>query len=761
MSKPTTVKPTKEENKGVLKYDHTGATFPFVALVAAKLVPGYKIIVRKGLEKPELTLVPSGDMITGSYSCAKYLARSTPSSSLYGSDALSATRCDEWIDKIAHFKTDAISALVVQLNEHFVLRTFLVGYAITIADIALFARIQLVKELKDEIVNKAKNLPHLNRWLAYLNTLAAFQEVTRLYTGEKEPALANSAVPEKAAPKKGIMGWEGNMERLALPNLNMGEVCTRFPPEPSGYMHIGHCKAAVLNNYYAEEYKGKIILRFDDTNPAKEKEEYVENIVKDLATLKINFVRTTCTSDYFDLILEYAERLIKEGNGYVDNTDMLVIREQRDNMVESACRNHSVEKNLEWFDEMKRGTELGRTCVLRAKIDMKSVDRTFRDPAMFRVNLTPHHKTGDKYKAYPLYDFACPIVDSIEGVTHALRSNEYQNKQALYYWVCDIFGLRKPYVSEYSRLNFTYVLLSKRKLQFWVDEKIVDGWNDPRLPTLQGIMRRGLTIDALKAFVLAQGASSVNTTMDIGKLWAVNKTFIEPFVPRYACVPKKHVIVNITNGPAQPERLEKLKFDKLPELGNKTITISNSVMIESDDAADLTEGEQITLMNWGMNIFIRKITRDASGAVASIDAEANPTGSFKDTKKKLSWLSTSSKLVPVILQDFDNMITKAKLEEEDELKDFTTPVTRFELEAFSDENILTLKVGDKIQFERRGLFICDKAGDETTPFVMIYIPDGSTKFKAGEALHPFVQREAVKVEPRAKAAGKQQKQSAK
>ncbi|EFA81890.1 glutamate-tRNA ligase [Heterostelium album PN500] len=748
-------KPVKEENKGVLKYDHTGATFPFVALITAKLVPGYKVIVRKGLEKPELTIVPSSDVLTGSYLCAKFIARSSTNQQLYGgSDALSASRVDEWLEKIAHLKTEEVTAFANQVNDHFIFRTFLVGFNITIADIALFARIQLVKELKDDIVNRAKNLPHLTRWLNYLNGLAAFKETVDIYTGEdKKKKEVKKEGEDDKAPKKGLMGWMGNMDRLALPGLEEGKVVTRFPPEPSGYLHIGHCKAAVLNNYYASEYKGELVLRFDDTNPAKEKDEYVENILKDLKTLGINYVRQTNTSDYFDLIEEKAIQLIKEGNGYVDNTAVDVIRDQREKMIESECRNNSIEKNLEWFDEMRKGTAFGQTCVLRAKIDMASVDRAFRDPAMYRVSMTPHHKTGDKYRAYPLYDFACPIVDSIEGITHALRSNEYQNKVNLYYYVCDILKLRRPYVSQYSRLNFTYVLLSKRKLQHFADTGIVSGWNDPRMPTLQGIMRRGLTVDALKEFTLSQGASSVNTTMDIGKLWAINKMFIEPFVPRYTCIPKKNVLVRLSNREDTVQKLVKPKFDKKLDLGDKTVTVSNNIFIEYDDAADWKEGEEITLMSWGMNVICRKINKNADGVVESIDAECNPTGSFKDTKKKLTWLSKDAKQVPVTLQDYDFLITKAKLEEEDKLDDYINPVTKFELDAFSDENILSLKVGDKVQFERRGLYICDKIGDENTPFVMIYIPDGSTKFKAGEALHPFVQREK-KEDPKAKPAAK-------
>ncbi|EGG14030.1 glutamate-tRNA ligase [Cavenderia fasciculata] len=759
---------SKVDNKGILKYDHTGDTFPFVSIISAKLVPGYKIIVRKGLEEPELTIVTNSETIKGNYLTSKYLARTT--STLYGQDALSATHIDYWIQKGAHISSEKVEQFVGELNDHLTLRTFVVGFNLSLADIVLFARTQLFKPLKDELAAKSKTLPHIHRWLNYLLSLDAFKETVAIFSpAEKKPvakATKDTAATTTASttststeePKKGLMGWAGNFEKLALPDLIEGKVRTRFPPEPSGYMHIGHCKAAVLNNYYATQYKGSIILRFDDTNPTKEKDEFVVNIIKDLNTIGINFEKTTNTSDYFELLMDYGEKLITTGNGYVDNTNKEEISKQREEGRDSVCRSHTVEKNLEWWAEMKKGSEFGQTCVLRAKIDMNHPDRAFRDPAMYRVSMTPHHKTGDKYKVYPLYDFACPIVDSIEGVTHALRSNEYQNKVNLYYWVTDIFGLRRPYVSDYSRLSFTHVLLSKRKLQQFVDAGIVNGWTDPRLPTLQGIMRRGLTIEALKEFVLSQGASSVNTTMDIGKLWAINKIIVEPNVPRFTAIPaKKNVLVTIQNiADDKVEKIQKLKFDKKPELGEKTLTTSNKVHLEYDDVADITVGEEVTLMGWGMNIIIRDVKKAADGTVESITADANPTGSFKDTKKRFTYLSSTTKKIPVILQDFGPLIDKPKLEEDDILEEHINKVTKWELEAFSDENILSLKVGDKLQFERRGLYNVDQVGSETTPFVMIYIPDGTTKFKPGEALHPFIKREEKNETIRVKPSSKQQ-----
>jgi glutamyl-tRNA synthetase len=290
----------------------------------------------------------------------------------------------------------------------------------------------------------------------------------------------------------------------------MGNVVTRFPPEPSGYLHIGHAKAALLNQYFAEQYKGKLIIRFDDTNPSKEKVEFEDSIKEDLKLIGITADAVTHTSDYFDKIYELALEMIKNGKAYVDDTDQATMREQRMEGIASKSRDLSVEENLKRFEEMKNATEFvsdctcicdgnecewdvkqrcasqGMTCCLRAKISVDNPNKAMRDPVIYRVNVAPHHYTGDKYKVYPTYDFACPIVDSIEGVTHALRTNEYRDRNPQYYWMLDALNLRKPTIWDFSRINFVYTLLSKRKLQWFVDQALVTGWDDPRFPTVRG-----------------------------------------------------------------------------------------------------------------------------------------------------------------------------------------------------------------------------------------------------------------------------------
>ena len=344
--------------------------------------------------------------------------------------------------------------------------------------------------------------PNIVRWynciLAQYPALA--DVLPRHGTGKPvAPEATKAGVVSAEAKEKS----DGALE-VDLPGAEMGKVCTRFPPEPSGYLHIGHAKAALLNQYFAQKYKGRLIIRFDDTNPSKEKEEFVESILQDLDTLGVKGDVITYTSDYFPQLMEMCEKLIKEGKAYVDDTEREQMQIERKALIESKCRNQTVEENLKLWKEMVAGTARGVQCCVRGKLDMSNVNASLRDPVYYRCNPTPHHRVGSKYKVYPTYDFACPFVDSIEGVTHALRSSEYHDRNDQYYRVLEDMQLRRVHVWDFSRLNFVYTLLSKRKLQWFVDNGKVEGWHDPRFPTVRGITRRGLTIEALKQFILSQ-----------------------------------------------------------------------------------------------------------------------------------------------------------------------------------------------------------------------------------------------------------------
>ncbi|KAK9462537.1 tRNA synthetases class I, catalytic domain-containing protein [Lipomyces oligophaga] len=538
------------------------------------------------------------------------------------------------------------------------------------------------------------------------------------------------------APKggKGGKSSSGPNFNIKLVNAEDGKVVTRFPPEPSGYLHIGHAKAALLNQYFAQEYHGKLIIRFDDTNPSKENAEFQDAILEDLELMGIKGDEVSYTSDFFPQLYDKMIEMIKEGKAYADDTPVEKMREERTEGIASARRERTVEENLKIFTEdMTNGTEEGLLNCIRAKLSVTSPNKALRDPVMFRCNQTPHHRTGTTWKVYPTYDFACPIVDSMQGVTHALRTSEYRDRNPQYEWVNKANGMRKVYIWDFSRINFVYTLLSKRKLQWFVDQKLVSGWDDPRFPTVRGIRRRGMTIEGLRTFILGQGPSKNILNLDWSLIWATNKKVIDPIAPRFVAIAKNNIVeVTIVGGPAQPYTEEKPRHKKNPAVGTKKVLYSSSIYIEQEDAQTFSEDEEVTLMDWG-NAFIRKITKDESGIVTVIGAELHLDGDFRKTDKKITWLAKSDDLTPVDLVDFDYLITKEKLSDTDDVKDFVNPNTEFHSPALADLNIRDLPAGEIIQFERKGYFKLDKAysKEDDSAAVFFTIPDGKTVQRYG------------------------------
>lgn len=408
---------------------------------------------------------------------------------------------DEWVAYAPAFSVGSeFEGACAYANSYLSLRTFLVGNDLSIADITVIAHLVKVGP-RWESLRKSSKYPNLARWYnCILAQYPAVADVLPRRGGGKPVAETEKAAAVMAEASEKV---DGSFE-VDLPGAEMGKVCTRFPPEPSGYLHIGHAKAALLNQFFAQKYKGRLIIRFDDTNPSKEKDEFVESILHDLETLGVKGDVITYTSDYFPELMAMCEKLIKEGKAYADDTERETMQMERKALIESKCRNQTVEENLKMWQEMIAGTEKGVKFCVRGKLDMSNPNASLRDPVYYRCNPTPHHRVGSKYKVYPTYDFACPYVDSIEGVTHALRSSEYHDRNDQYYRVLEDMQLRRVHVWDFSRLNFVYTLLSKRKLQWFVDNGRVEGWNDPRFPTVQGIIRRGLTIEALKQFILSQ-----------------------------------------------------------------------------------------------------------------------------------------------------------------------------------------------------------------------------------------------------------------
>lgn len=459
---------------------------------------------------------------------------------------------------------------------------------------------------------------------------------------DTNPSLSTSLPqrPAKAAQVNGEKKEEGGSFEIGLEDTSNGVVC-RFPPEPSGYLHVGHAKSALLNDYFAHErYKGTLILRFDDTNPVKEKMEFQNAIIEDLALIGITPDRTTFTSDYFQELYDYCVQMIKEGTAYADDTEQEEMRKQRMDGLPSKRRNESPEENFKRFEEMKTGSEEGQRWCIRAKISVDDPNKALRDPVIYRCSPQPHHRTGTKWKIYPTYDFCCPIVDSIEGVTHALRTTEYKDRDAQYQWILKALRLRHVYNCDFNRLNFIRTLLSKRKLTKFVDSGVVGGWDDPRMPTIRGIKRRGCTIEALREFILKQGPSKNIVLLQWDSFWATNKKVIDQVAGRYTAIETTdRVPVKIIGAPKAP-RTEMKELHAKRDLGKKKVVFSEDAIIDQADAASFEQDEEITLMNWG-NAIVRKISHSINPLhpklVTGIEMELHLQGDVKKTKKKITW----------------------------------------------------------------------------------------------------------------------------
>lgn len=497
----------------------------------------------------------------------------------------------------------------------------------------------------------------------------------------------------------------------------------------SGYLHIGHAKAALLNDYFAhEKYNGTLIVRFDDTNPSKEKMEFQDAIIEDLSLMGIKPDKMTYTSDYFDELYEYMLQMIKEGNAYADDTDKETMAHQRMHGEPSKRRDATVQENLARFEEMKNATPEGIKWCIRAKMSVDDPNKALRDPVCYRCNPSPHHRTGSKWNIYPTYDFACPIVDSIEGVTHALRTTEYRDRNPQYKWMLDALKLRQVQIWDFARMNFIRTLLSKRKLTKLVDEGVVWGWDDPRFPTIRGIRRRGMTVPGLREFILKQGPSKNVINLDWTTIWATSKKYIDPVAGRHTAISKKDMVkATIKGGPATPYTEDKPRHAKNPEVGMKKVSYSSTILIEQEDAKTFKQDEEVTLMNWG-NAIVRKIDTDASALVTGLEFELHLEGDFKKTEKKITWLSTEGQpMVPVELVDFDYLLNKDSMQEEDKLEDCLTKVTEFREDAIADCNVADLKEDDIIQFDRKGYYRVDRAYKPDQPAVLFNIPTGKTK----------------------------------
>jgi len=701
---------------------------PVGAAVTCRAVAGKVAVEVSWGAATSLTLDSGKVGATTGPGASRCLARLVPA--LYGSGALQQTEVDHWLT----FALGPLSCAGAELAKALtyldsVLQpvTFLVGDAVTVADYEVFGALATSPAALWQLQQGAAP-PSLARWWAMMGERP---EVKAALAALPAEARTKPAAPQEQAKEAKEESAGGKF--VELPGAVMGEVVVRFPPEASGYLHVGHAKAALLNNYYKESFKGKLVMRFDDTNPAKEKEEYEEVILEDLKLLQVKYDMFSRTSDHFETILCYCEKLLKEGKAYVDDTDAETMKLERDAKTLSKNWHNSPEKNLSMWEEMKKGSEAGTKCAVRAKIDMQSNNGCLRDPTIYRCKPEAHPATGTKYKVYPTYDFACPIVDSVEGVTHALRTTEYMDRDDQFNWFIDALGLRKPNIWAYARLNLTNTVMSKRKLTWLVDTGAVDGWDDPRLPTVRGVIRRGLTVEALQQFIIAQGSSRSVVFMEWDKIWAFNKKVLDPVVARHTTVDKAYR-VPVTVAGASLDSHAAARHPKNPAVGEKQVWTGPDVLIDGADAEQLKVGENATFINWG-NILIKKVNKGADGKVTSVEAEQNLDN--KDYKKtlKLTWLcddKTKSPVTPTLLIYYDHIISKAILDKDDDFKNFVGANTKHEVEMLGDPELRQLKKGEVVQVQRRGYFICDvpwapycQAVGRARPCVLLAIPDGT------------------------------------
>ncbi|CAM8897235.1 unnamed protein product [Rhodiola kirilowii] len=664
----------------------------------------------------------------------RYFGRIAKGFDLYGRDAYEASQIDEWLDYSPALASGPDFEIACSYLDNYLLqRTLFVGYSFSIADIAIWAGLAGTGK-RWESLRKSKKYQNLVRWYNSISSeySTVLQEVASyvVIKGSGKGTATKSKENDLKASVNGEIVEKGKTASKAtfevdLPEAEIGKVRLRFAPEPSGFLHIGHSKAALLNQYFADRYQGKLIIRFDDTNPAKESNEFVDNLLIDIETLGIKYETVTFTSDYFPQLMEMAEKLIREGKAYVDDTPREQMQKERMDGIESKRRNNSIEENLDLWKKMIAGSERGLLCCLRGKLDMQDPNKSLRDPVYYRCNPIPHHRIGSMYKIYPTYDFACPFVDAYEGITHALRSSEYHDRNAQYHRIQDDMGVKRVHLYEFSRLNMVYTLLSKRKLLWFVENGKVDGWDDARFPTVQGIVRRGLKVEALIQFILEMGASKNLNLMEWDKLWTINKKIIDPVCPRHtAVISENRVLLTLTDGPDKPFVRIIPKHKKYEGAGEKCTTFTRRIWIDFSDANSISEDEEITLMDWG-NAIVNKIVRNNDGNVTELVGVLHIQGSVKTTKLKLTWLPDTNELVDLLLVEFDYLITKKKLEEGEDFVDVINPTTKREITAIGDSNMRNLKRGEIIQLERKGYFRCDVPYlKPSKPIVLYVIPDG-------------------------------------
>ncbi|SDF31458.1 glutamine--tRNA ligase/YqeY domain fusion protein [Sporomusa acidovorans] len=507
-------------------------------------------------------------------------------------------------------------------------------------------------------------------------------------------------------------------------------VHTRFPPEPNGYLHIGHAKSICLNFGLALKYGGKCNLRFDDTNPTKEDVEYVDSIQEDVKWLGFDWEdRKFYASDYFEKIYELTVELIKKGKAYVCDLTAEEIRQYRGTLTEagkeSPYRNRSVEENLDLFERMRTGEFPEGSRVLRAKIDMASPNLNMRDPVIYRIVHGKHHRTGDAWCIYPMYDYAHPISDSIEGITHSICTLEFEDHRPLYDWTLATLGIYQSQQIEFARLNLTNTIMSKRYLRRLVEEGYVSGWDDPRMPTISGLRRRGFTPESIRDFCDRIGVAKSNSLVDVALLEHCIREDLNTKAPRVMGVLKPLKVI-IDNYPQDKvEELEAENNPENPEMGSRTMPFSREIYIEQDDFMEdppkkyfrLSPGKEVRLKHAYIIKCEQVIKDEQSGEIVEVHCSYDPdtkSGSGNANRKVkgvLHWVS-AAQAVKAEVRLYDYLLTDNQEQEEEAVKDFVETLNPDSLEVLSncliEPSIKTAKMGDRFQFMRNGYFCLDR-----------------------------------------------------
>lgn len=506
-----------------------------------------------------------------------------------------------------------------------------------------------------------------------------------------------------------------------------GRVQTRFPPEPNGYLHIGHAKSICLNFGLAAEFGGKCNLRFDDTNPSKEELEYVDSIMEDVRWLGFKWDGLFYASDYFGQLYEWAVQLIKAGKAYVCDLTATEIREYRGTLTEpgreSPYRERSVEENLDLFERMKEGEFPDGARTLRAKIDMASPNLNMRDPVMYRILHMEHHRTGDQWCIYPMYDYAHGQSDSIENVTHSICTLEFENNRPLYNWFIEQLGIFPSRQFEFDRLNITYTLLSKRKLLTLVQEGRVGGWDDPRMPTLSGMRRRGYTAEAIRGFCANTSVSKTNNTVELSALEYYVREDLNKRAARVMAVLRPLRAV-IDNYPADlVEEMDAVNNPEDASMGSRRVPFSKVLYIEQDDFREdppkgyfrLAPGREVRL-RYGYLITCNSVVKDANGRVVELHCTYDPatrggtTPDGRKVKSTIHWVSAAH-AVDCEVRLYDTLFTKENPNEFEEGQNFTVNLNPNSLEILSgckaEPSLRDAAPGTRYQFERLGYFSVD------------------------------------------------------